>query len=63
MTAFTEWRTRLDLTQQGAAEALGLHLRTAQRYDKGTAIPRAITLACAYLELKHRLSLLLTDYA
>lgn len=59
MTDFATWRSRLNMTQQAAAEALGLHLRTVQRYDKGDdPAPRAVLLACAYLELRRRLTLL-----
>jgi DNA-binding XRE family transcriptional regulator len=56
---FAAWRERMGMTQQDAARALGLHLRTAQRYDAGEATPHPITLACAYLELVRTLKGLL----
>lgn len=48
-------------TQQQAAEALGLHLRTAQRYDAGGDVPKQTAMACAYLKLLRDLKALLPD--
>ena len=49
---FTAWRARLGLTSQAAADLLGLHIVTAQRYGWGRApIPRSVELACGLLEL------------
>jgi hypothetical protein len=49
----------MGMTQQDAAGALGLHLRTAQRYDAGEKTPHHLTLACAYLEMVRALKGLL----
>lgn len=42
-----EWRKRLKLSQQGAAEALGCARNSIRAWESGTAIPRYIALACA----------------
>ena len=48
----------MGLTQVGAAEALGLHLKTVGNYDRGhrdggelVAVPRVVELACERLEM------------
>lgn len=35
-TSFKAWRKRVDLTQEGAARAIGVTLRTVQHWEKGT---------------------------
>jgi len=52
---FKTWRKRLGLTQQQAAEALGLSIQALGNYERGqryedgreVKIPRPIDLACA----------------
>lgn len=49
---FTDWRRRLGLSQQAAAEALGMGRRQIQKYEAGEAeIPVVVALAtdCLYL--------------
>jgi transcriptional regulator with XRE-family HTH domain len=52
-TAFRAWRRRLGLTQEAAAEALGLKRRMIQYYESGgrdgrpVEIPKTVRLACA----------------
>ncbi len=49
---FKRWRKSLDLSQNEAAEALGLKRRVVQYYEKGkrdgdaVKIPRSVRLAC-----------------
>lgn len=54
MTAkeFTAWRAALALSQQDAADTLGVHLSTVQRYEKNTAIPVTVEMSCKWLRLK-----------
>ncbi|NUB29744.1 helix-turn-helix domain-containing protein [Azospirillum brasilense] len=50
MTAdeFKTWRKGLDLTQQEAADAIGITKRSVQLYEAGTQpVSRTIALACA----------------
>jgi DNA-binding transcriptional regulator YiaG len=45
------WRERNKLTQQGAAEALGISRRTLVSYEQGESeIPRAFEYACNWLD-------------
>jgi transcriptional regulator with XRE-family HTH domain len=55
MTAgeFKEWRRRLGLSQEQAAEALGLSRNTIARYEAGHT-PQIVDLACEHLESKLR---------
>jgi transcriptional regulator with XRE-family HTH domain len=55
MTAgeFKEWRRRLGLSQEHAAEALGLSRNTIARYEAGHT-PQIVDLACEHLESKLR---------
>jgi transcriptional regulator with XRE-family HTH domain len=53
MTAddFKAWRERMGLTQQAAAEALGLSLRTVQGYEASVGeLSVLVKLACERLE-------------
>jgi hypothetical protein len=43
---FKAWRARLGLTQQAAADALGIALRTAQSYDASAELPLIVERAC-----------------
>lgn len=54
MTAkeFTAWRAALGLSQQAAADSLGIHLTTVQRYERSIPIPVAISLACQALKIR-----------
>ena len=57
------WRNAMGLTQQQAAEVLGLHLRTVQRYEHGGEIvPSVVLLACQGLLLRRRLGELLATW-
>lgn len=48
---FLAWRSRLGLTQAGAAEALGISPRQVWNYENGrAAIPRLVELACSALD-------------
>jgi len=54
---FKAWRSRLGITQAGAAELLGKHERTIQLWERGVnqrgkrvEIPRAVKLACRAIE-------------
>lgn len=48
--AFLDWRTRLGLTQAGAARVLGKTRRQVQHYEAGSqAIPTTVQLAMAAL--------------
>ena len=48
--SFKTWRARLGLSQQAAAEALGISKRMLIYYEQGQhAIPRTVALACAAL--------------
>jgi len=55
---FKAWRKKLNLTQQQAADALGVYARTITNYERGSRyedgravkIPRSIALACAAIE-------------
>jgi transcriptional regulator with XRE-family HTH domain len=59
---FKRWRKSLELSQNEAAEALGLKRRVVQYYEKGkrdgdaVKIPRSVRLAC------YAISLGITDY-
>jgi len=52
---FKAWRKKMNLTQQQAAEALGVNNRSIVNYERGARyedgraviIPRSIALACA----------------
>lgn len=53
MTAeeFKTWRSRLDMTQQDAADTLGVTKRSVQGWEDGTQpIKRSIALACAAVQ-------------
>ena len=51
---FRAWRKSLELSQQAAADSLGIGRRTVQDYEAGAyPVPRHIALACA--ALFHRL--------
>lgn len=57
---FASWREAQGLAQQAAAVALGLNLRTVQRYEAGTQdIPTPVALACRWLDTQRRLNLIL----
>ena len=61
---FVAWRQSLSLAQQGAAGALGLNLRTIQRYEAGTLpIPLCAALACRWLETERTLRAILDPAA
>jgi hypothetical protein len=61
---FLAWRQSLSLAQQGAAGALGLNLRTVQRYEAGTLpIPLCAALACRWLETERTLRAILDPAA
>jgi len=55
---FKHWRKKNGLTQQQAADALGLIRLTVTNYERGTRlgsgseikIPRTVALACAAIE-------------
>ena len=51
---FKNWRKKMGLTQQQAADVLGLSKATIENYDKGrpVVIPRVVALACAAIEHK-----------
>jgi transcriptional regulator with XRE-family HTH domain len=57
---FKQWRERLSLSQQGAADALGISKGSVVNYESGArrgdqrpvAIPRAIALACAAITFR-----------
>jgi transcriptional regulator with XRE-family HTH domain len=63
------WRDRNNLTQQAAADALGISRRTLVAYEQGESdIPRVVEFACAWLdknpaaiEPRDRFRLVLTD--
>jgi transcriptional regulator with XRE-family HTH domain len=45
------WRDRNDLTQQDAADALGISRRTLVAYEQGESdIPRVVEYACGWLD-------------
>jgi len=45
------WRERLGLTQQGAADLLGVHRVTVARWESGAcAMPKLIGMACLNYE-------------
>jgi Protein of unknown function (DUF2442) len=44
--SFRAWQASLDLSNQEAADALGLTLGTIKNYRKGNAIPPAVAVAC-----------------
>lgn len=58
---FKAWRRQMDLSQAGAAEALGVSKPTIENYERGTrreddrpvVIPHTVALACS--ALYHRL--------
>ena len=53
------WRDRAGLKQEAAADALGISARRIRDFEAGRAeIPRAIELACRYLESAGRLKTL-----
>lgn len=43
---FRAWQTALDLSNQEAADALGLTIGTIKNYRNGSAIPPAVAVAC-----------------
>ncbi len=43
---FACWQTRLKLSNQEAADALGVSLKTVKNYRKASEVPTAVTLAC-----------------
>lgn len=45
-----DMRTRLGMTQAQLAEALGISTRTVATYEAGTEPPKAIRLACRWIE-------------
>jgi len=46
------WRERLGLTQEAAAELLGVHRVTVARWESGAcAMPKLIGMACLNYEL------------
>jgi len=46
------WRERLGLTQQAAADLLGVHRVTVARWESGAcAMPKLIGMACLNYEL------------
>jgi len=55
---FKAWRKKMNLTQQQAADALGLSIQALGNYERGTRyedgraviIPRTVALACAAVE-------------
>ena len=55
-----DWRLRMGLTQEAAADELGVSLTTMELYERGSrrdsdqpvTIPRSIELACAALALR-----------
>jgi len=55
---FKAWRKKMNLTQQQAADRLGLYRMTIVNYERGTrlengnevTIPRTVALACAAIE-------------
>lgn len=50
---FKRWRQRIGLTQERAADALGLSLRMVKYYESGTKpIPKTVRLACLGYETK-----------
>lgn len=49
--SFKSWRRHLHLTQQAAADLLGISSRQIKYYEKGRRIPKAVELACAALAL------------
>ena len=44
--SFREWQAALGLSNQEAADALGLTLGTIKNYRNGSAIPAAVAVAC-----------------
>ena len=53
---FKEWRLRLSLTQQAAAEILGLSIETIRSWEYGKrqiSIPTVLHFACYHLEHCH----------
>ena len=58
MTAaeFTAWRERMRWAQQAAATALGLNLRTVQRYEKSPRpVPVSVGLGARWIEAERKL--------
>ena len=50
---FRAWRKDRELTQEGAATALGLSLRMVRYYEAGShLLPKTVRLACAGLDLE-----------
>jgi len=49
-TDFKAWQERLNLTNQAAAEALGVALNTVKNYRSGGTIPDMAAIACRHLE-------------
>ena len=60
---FKSWRERLELSQQQAADALGMSKSSIELYERGSRrddgrsvqIPTTVALACGYLEERTRL--------
>ncbi|MEQ1863240.1 MAG: DUF2442 domain-containing protein [Micropepsaceae bacterium] len=44
--SFRDWQVSLELSNQEAADALGLTLGTIKNYRKGQSIPPAVAVAC-----------------
>lgn len=53
---FKEWRKTIGINQEQAAIALGISRPTIARYEKNTAIPKYIELACKQLLTQEELN-------
>jgi transcriptional regulator with XRE-family HTH domain len=62
-TEFRSWRERLELSQQAAADVLGMSKSSIELYERGSRrddgrsvlIPTTVALACGFLEQRARL--------